>query len=388
MATERILSRGFVLNFSAQFTFSLVFTILLPAIPIYLSGFKAREAEIGFLIGVFSVSSLVLRPFVGRALLRNAEKTFMVAGSLLYAVSCLAYLVAPPFFPLLFVRIIHGVGIALFTTASFTLLATTAPEAHRSRLVSYFFLANNLAFALGPYFGMLLINHCSFVALFLVCAGVSVCALFIASRLPGRVAPDPKTAAPKPSPMLSPVALRPALVAFMLNTVWGSLSAFFPLFALQHGVSNPGIFFLFLALTLILGRAFGGRILDLYGKERVIGPCLGTIALALLVLTFSNGLPMFILSALILGSGWALIFPSLMLCAIEEAGDALGPAMGTFTALCDLGGGVGPMIMGVILQYSNYPVMFVSLTLITAFNLAFAYRFLVKRAPMAGNAGG
>ena len=45
---QKIFSRDFVLCFFAQFVFSMVFCILIPAIPIYLSRFEARAAEIGF----------------------------------------------------------------------------------------------------------------------------------------------------------------------------------------------------------------------------------------------------------------------------------------------------------------------------------------------------
>src|SRR4030042_691959 len=100
MTTQKILSRDFILCFFAQFTFSLVFCLLIPTIPVYLSRFEAKEAEIGFLIGIFSVSSLILRPVVGRALLSIPERNFMISGTILCVFSSIAYLLAPPFWPL------------------------------------------------------------------------------------------------------------------------------------------------------------------------------------------------------------------------------------------------------------------------------------------------
>jgi MFS family permease len=158
MTPQKILSRDFILCFFAQFAFSCVFNILVPTLPIYLSRFGAREAEIGFLIGIFSFSSLILRPIVGRALLYISERDFMIAGTLLYGFSSIAYLLAPPFWPFLVVRILHGIGLALFATAIYTLIADITPEMHRGQLISYFYLSFNMAYALGPYFGMVLIN--------------------------------------------------------------------------------------------------------------------------------------------------------------------------------------------------------------------------------------
>jgi MFS family permease len=384
MAQQKIFSRDFILCSFAQFVFSIVFCILIPVIPIYLSKFEAKEAEIGFLIGIFSISSLVLRPIVGRALLKIPERNFMIAGTLLYVFSCIAYLWAPPFWPLLIVRVFHGIGLALFSTAVFTMVASIAPETHRGRFISYFYMAGNLAFALGPYFGMLLLNRFSFAVLFLICTGLSLCALFVTTKLDKKEIVPPEGQSLKVQTILSREALSPAIIAFMLNVIWGTLNAFFPLYALKQGISNPGIFFVFLAITLILGRFLGGRLLDLYDRKKVIVPCLAAIIVSLAILTFSTTLPMFILVAVILGAGWALLYPSILIYAIERAGSAQGPAMGTFTALGDLGAGMGPMIMGIVLQWTSYPVMFMSLTLIGILNFLYFHYAIAKKEERRG----
>lgn len=139
MTTQKILTRDFVPCFFAQFTFSSIFYTLIPTLPIYLSRLGAKEAEIGVLIGVFSVSSLVCRPIVGKALLKIPERRFMIGGTLFFASSSVAYLFAPPFWPLLAVRVFQGIGLAFFSTASFTLLANITPEANRGQIISYFY---------------------------------------------------------------------------------------------------------------------------------------------------------------------------------------------------------------------------------------------------------
>ena len=376
---QKLLNRDFVLCFSGQFTFQLVFTILIPTIPIYLSKFQAKEAEIGLLVGIFSFSSLILRPIVGRGLLHIPERRFMIAGALLCMMSSVAYLFAPPFWAFLVVRIFHGIALALFATSVFTLVANITPERHRGQRISYFYLATNLAFALGPYFGMLLVNRFNFVVLFLICTGLSLCSLLITTKL------DEKNVLPLENQtfeiktLLCREALPPSIVAFMLNAIWGTICAFFPLYALRHGVLNPGIFFVFSSGTLVLSRAFGGKILDIYDRKKVLIPCLIVIIISLTIFTFSTTLPMFILVAVGLGIGWALLYPSLLIYAIENAGSARGPAMGTFTGVADLGAGIGPIISGIILQWTNYSIMFSCLTLIGVINLFYFYYAIGKK---------
>jgi MFS family permease len=104
MATQKILTRDFILNFFAQFASSSVFNILIPTLPIYLSRREAKEAEIGVLVRALSVSFSVHRPLVGRALLRVHERSFMIAGAPIYALSSMAYLFATPNLVYFFIR--------------------------------------------------------------------------------------------------------------------------------------------------------------------------------------------------------------------------------------------------------------------------------------------
>jgi MFS family permease len=115
-------------------------------------------------------------------------------------------------------------------------------------------------------------------------------------------------------------------------------------------------------------------------REKVIIPCFIVIIVSIVVLTFSTTLLMFILVAIVFGTGWAFLYPSLVVYAVENSGPARGPAMGTFTALADLGAGIGPMIVGMILEWTNYPIMFSSLTLIGVINfLYFRHTIRIKR---------
>jgi predicted MFS family arabinose efflux permease len=374
---QKIFTRNFVLSFFAQLTFSSVFCLLIPTLPIYLAGKGSTEAGIGVLIGIFSVFSLLSRPFVGRSLLRIPERQFMMAGASIYILSSIAYLFAPPFWAFLMVRIIHGIGLAFFATASFTFIANISPEAHRGQSLSYFYLAINIAFVAGPYLGMLIINLLNFSALFLVCTGLSICSLLITFKLERRQ-PVPIDPSLQVQPLLSRDALPPAIMAFMVNIIWGALIAFFPLYALSRGITNPGLFFGILAMVHILGRSLGGKIFDLYRREKVILPCLIAYVIAMSVLIFSKTLSTFILVAVIWGIGNAFLYPTLVAFALDRAGSLPGPAMGTFTAVADLGSGMGSVIMGIILHWTSYPVMFLSLALVGVINLLY-FNFGVRK---------
>jgi len=380
MTLHKILNRDFLLTFAAQLCFSAGLFMLVPTLPIYLSKLNTPETEIGLLIGTSSVSSLLLRPFMGRALLRTPERNFMLAGAFLFLLCAIAYIFLLPFWPFLMVRVLHGFGFALFYTASTTFIANISPEAHRGQSIGYFFLAFNFAFALAPSLGMFLINNFNFTILFLVCTALCFCSMILTTQLVKREIPFLESSTSEDRSFLSRKALPPAILAFFTHIIWGALTAFFPLYAFENGMKNPGLFFATFAIMLILGRMFGGRVLDLYNREKVIFPCLLTYIMATLILAFSKTIPMFILVAVIWGAGNAFAFPAFVAYAIDLAGSSRGPALGTFTALSDLGVGLGAVIMGVVLRLTNFKMMFLCLSFTGIVNFLYFYFFVMRRA--------
>jgi len=374
--TRKIFTREFILAILSQFSFMSVFFILIPTLPIYLIKSGSGEAEIGVLVGIFFVSALALRPFVGRALIRIPEKIFMVTGAVLFAVTSLAYLVAPPFWPLFMVRAFQGIGLALFHTASFTLVANISPKDHLGQSLSYFFLAPNISLALLPSLGMFLINRFSFTFLFLTCLGLSLCALGITLQFKRR----PVTPSENPPGMLlSRKAIPPSIVSLLNFMMWGAITAFFPLYALNCGVTNSGLFFTAVAIMFFLGRALGGKILDLYSKERIIPLFLVMSLVSMVILAFSKNLTMFIVVAVIWGIGNAFLTPAILAYIIDRADSSKGPAIGMYMLLSDLGLGLGPVIMGLVISLSSYPVMFLCLAFTGVINLIYFYLFVGKR---------
>ena len=379
MSERKILSRGFVLTFFSQFSLSSVSQTLMTTLPLYLSSLRATEVEIGLLVGSLSVTSLVFRPFIGRLLLKIPEKRFMMGGSLLVALSSASYLIAPPFWPFLFVRIVQGVGLASFNTATVTFIANIAPESRRGQSMGYFFLSFNLALAISPACGMFVVNRFGFVILFIICTILSLSSLFIASRLESTRPPAPEEASAESDLQITNRIFAPTFMYFLSHLTWGALTAFFPLYAVRQGVSNPGLFFAAYAAVLILCRSLGGRIIDSYSREKILLPCLGAYVIGMTTLAFSKTLPMFLAVAVITAAGHAFLMPSLMSYAIELAGVSRGPAMGIITAIGDLGIGVGPMLMGIILRLTNFPVMFLSVATVSLINFLYFYR-LAKRS--------
>ena len=168
------------------------------------------------------------------------------------------------------------------------------------------------------------------------------------------------------------------ITVFFLFFAYGSITTFFPLFADSIEV-NSGTFFLVYAATLVLIRPIAGKLSDRHGESFVIVPALVVTILSLIVLGFSTGLFGVLVSAVLYGIGFGSAQPALQAAMIRLVRpDRLGVANASFTTACDLGIGLGAIILGWVSQHTSYQVLFTVSALSVAFSLLM-FILLVKR---------
>jgi MFS family permease len=374
-----LFTRDFILAFFAFFTFTAAFSALVPTLPLYLVRLGSNEGEVGVLVGIIGVSSLISRLLVGRVLLKYSEKQVMVSGAILFSLTFLALIVLPPFWPLFTVRILQGIAFASLDTAAIAYVIKIVPLHYRARAISYFLLAPSLATALAASFGVFLVNRYGFTTLLFSCACMSLCALFLSGKFKGLEIAKPDKAAPvHGSFFFERKIIVPAITNFLQWFIWGGLSAFFPLYAIQCGVTNPGLFFSASAITIIAGRSLGGNILTACSKEKIMLTVLLSTMCAMIILSFSRTLPMFIFVGMLWGIGSAFFFPASMAYALEYAGSSDGTAVGTYQASLDMGLALGPVVMGIIVPLTGYRIMFLGLAVICLINMSY-FQFYVRK---------
>ena len=83
------------------------------------------------------------------------------------------------------------------------------------------------------------------------------------------------------------------------------------------------------------------------------------------------------------GIGAAFFLPVSMSYAFEYAGTSDGAAVGTFRAFSDLGLGIGPVVVGIIIPLTGYRLTFLCLALIVLFNMSYFHFYVRKRHCMA-----
>jgi MFS family permease len=353
---------------------------LTPTLPLYLARLGSNEKEIGVLVGTIGVSSLVARLIVGRILLRYSEKIVMMWGALIFSLSFLGLIVLRPFWPLFVVRLLQGIAFASLDTAAIAYVVRIVPEGYRSRAISYFLLAPSLASAIAATSGVYVVNEYGFPLLLLVCTGLPLCSLLLSSRLKEHEMRGPVPLPGKNNVFFQRKVLAPAFMSFLFYVSLSGVRAFFPLFSVECGVTNPGYFFSASAIMVVAVRMFGGKVFETYGKERVIAVFTLVSAASVTTLSLSSSLAMFVLVGLVWGIAIAFLIPVFMAYALEYAGSSDGSAVGSYQAAMDSGIALGPVITGLMVPHTGYRTAFLFLALTCLANLGYFRFYLRKRA--------
>jgi predicted MFS family arabinose efflux permease len=376
----RLFTRDFVLVFLAYFAFVAANHAFMPALPIYLAKLGSNERQVGLLVGIMGIAALVSRLFVGGFLRKHSKKSAMIFGAVLFAITFIAAIVLRPFWPFFTVRVFQGIAFASLHTAAFAYCVGIIPPAYWGQGIAYFMLAPNLAMALAAPFGIFLMNRYGFSVFFLTLTSLCLCSFFLSWKVKERktvFTPEHITQAHSAF-LIEWKIITPAIANFLQMFVFGAIVAFVPLYAVQCGIANPGLFFTANAVVIMTGRMFGGKILDTYDKEKMIMTFIFINMITMIILSFSKTLPMFIFVGLLWGTGGAFFMPASMAHAFEYAGSSNATAVGTFQAFTDLGMALGPAIMGMIVTFTGYPIMFLCLAFICFVDLAY-FQFYVRK---------
>jgi predicted MFS family arabinose efflux permease len=377
---KNILIRDYVLSFLSLFGFLVAFHALTPTLPIYLQQLGSSKREIGILVGTIGISALVARILVGKILRSYAERKVMMVAATLFGLSFLALVVFRPFWPLLFVRLLQGIAFASLDTAVLSYVVKIIPSEYRARAISYFFVGPSLAAAIAATSAVYVVNGYGFTVLLLACSVLCICAFLTSWSLKGKKGTTETDQSPqKDRRLIQPKILAPAIMSFLFYFSNAGVGAFFPLYSIQCGVMNPGIFFSAMAVTLIAVRLFGGFVFEMFSKVKIISTFLVLSTLTLVLMSASSTLPMFIFVAILWGIAAGYLIPVCMAYALEYAGTSDGTAIGTYQAFMDIGLALGPVTMGVIVQLTSYRFMFLCAAFGCLVNLGYFLFYLKKR---------
>ncbi len=344
--------------FAVLFVVFLFFTInnfTITSLQSFIEYISGDMAALGISFGVFTLFAMLFRLVSGRLLESVKDKFVLILGSILILFAMYGYYSAYSIDEIYLMRALHGVGFAFFNVAYYTMLVKAAPESRTGEVIGYANAMNFVTMIYFPYLGSALISdmtRSSFDAMFLfaiigsivvVIAGVT---LWRFTSYSGNQFEQSDSASHH---IIERNALLPTLAIIFVSFDIGVVFSYSPSLAPLHGVTNPGLYLTFLALSQLVSAMIGGPISDRRGYKPISFFGVVLSVLGLLIGSFGLNILTYSLSAVFLGVGISFAAIGFMsLAAVSVPEERKANAMATVTAGWDGGVMIGSLLIGAL----------------------------------------
>lgn len=355
----RIFTPVFIRLSVTSFLIFATFQGLMAVIAPFMLAHHMTVAEVGETGAVFILTAVAVRPFVGRELDRRGRLLIFWIGVGIIAVAFGFYPWATVLVTLVVLRILHGVGWGMASTASATLVQDVVPATRRGEATGYYANFNDLAMAFGPFLAVFALSRWGFGAFSEASAAAVLLAMALLWKLPE---PPLRPHRTETGRLIFPSARLPAMIQLLMNLNFGAVMTFLPVIAVRRhlmfrvaGVDAYGYFYVAYALTLLLARGWLGRLSDRYGRVSVITPGLALLTLSGVLLAWLHSFPWLLVFALVFGLGFGAAQPSVLAWTMERTPPEFrGAASGTYFAAFDLGIGLAALGFGPLAAAASF----------------------------------
>ncbi|MBQ6871217.1 MAG: MFS transporter [Bacteroidales bacterium] len=361
---EKLWNSNYLKVWCANFMIFFSFMLLTPLLPLYLSEtFGADKQMIGIVLSGYTLTALIIRPFSGYLVDSFPRKVVLLVSYGLFCAFFLGYIAAGSLVLFAIVRTLHGAPFGASTVSNSTVAIDVLHPQRRAEGIGYYGLSNNIATAIGPTVALMLYGAWqSYDVLFWMAFLVSAAGLIINYTL--ELKKRERVQLKRPVSLDRFILLKgwsQGLCMICYSFAYGVLSTYIAIYSKdQFGMAEgAGMFFMLLAIGLILSRLVGGRTLR-QGKivqNATVGLAISVVAYFLFAASHTKFA--FYASALIIGLGNGHMFPAFQTMFINLASnDQRGTANSTLLVSWDIGIGLGMLVGGSVAEHIDYYAAF------------------------------
>lgn len=170
------------------FPFMICTGIIYSILSIYMASLGLTKSEIGTLFTAGAVAGAVSSPFWGSLSDRYGRKKVLIFSMAVFAAVFVGYAFSRNYIHLVLVQLGEGLAWASMGSTAVALVADVVPEESRGKAMGIYNMTWNTGWIIGPTMGGVISDHFGFMTTFLLCTGLTIAGLFLATFLiPGRL---------------------------------------------------------------------------------------------------------------------------------------------------------------------------------------------------------
>lgn len=378
---ERIWKKDFIFLIFSNFLMYITYYAILSALPIYLvSDLHASKIQVGIVVGIYTIASVLVRPFSGFSLDRFGRRIIFVSALLIYSLLFAGYLVALTITSVILLRFAQGITWGFTTVSGSTIAVDIIPASKRGEGIGYFALSTTLGMAVGPVIGLFISHQWGYIVMFVSGCFISIISLIFAwaVNLRKRFLVG-KRIKLEWSSLIDRNSILPSSNVLITMTAYGGLLSFIALYGREIGIHNSSLYFLVFSVGIAAARITAGKVFDQNGPRNIITLCLTLLIVGFPLLAMAKNAVLFYISALIIGFGNGVIFPTFQ-SMVNNVADRnhRGAANSTLYTAVDLGMGLGMIMAGLIAEHVSMSAIFWVDALVCIAGLLFFRGFVIE----------
>lgn len=326
--------------------------------------FSLNLSDAGLTAGLMVIGCLVGRFLTGNLLSFFHCKKLLFAGLIFYILCISASFYIHSVFELYVQRFFSGMGMGIIATITGTLIAYIVPQKYHGLGISLFSMSTALSLALGPFFGILLLNYVEYLSIIKIDVIIAISCLlffFLLKQIPYSV----KHHRPffELYSYIDPRVVRFSLVALLMCLSYGCNQAFITSYASERDLIHAAsLFYLFYAFSAIATRPITGSLYDKRGENYIFVFIFLFTIISLCTLAFAKNSFTLLLAGILFGIGFGNFHSLGQVVALTLVTKSRYPqATTTFFVLFDLGIGIAPYLFGLIIPHIGFTGMYLTL---------------------------
>ena len=374
---ERIYTVKFWLLCSSSFLFSSSFNMLIPELPSYLSSLGGGAYK-GYIIGLFTITAGLSRPFSGRLTDTIGRVPVMAIGSLVCVVCSLLYPLLTTVAGFLLLRLLHGFSTGFKPTATAAYIADVIPFHRWGEAMGIHGLCFSTGLAIGPALGELLTAHFPISVLFYCSSLFALMSIVILLNMkethPNKQRFRAEFLRINGRDVFEPLVLPAAIITFLGYISYGAILTLIPDWSEHLGVHNKGTFYVVFTVSSLLVRLLAGKLSDRRGRVFVLRIALVLIVVSVAVLGLANSATTLMAGAFLYGLGTGLFSPATSAWTADLSHENhRGRGMATMYIALEAGIGLGALVAGWLFQdhLEMIPVIFYGCALSSVLGLLY-----------------
>lgn len=355
---ESVFNRSFILMLFTSFFLFLSITMISPIMASYAISLNVSGGLVGFLAGIFSISSLIIRPICGKAVDIKNKKKILMGSYLVVFLALIGYSFSTSIQSLFIFRILHGLGWGFASTTSMTVAIDALPQKRIATGIGFYAMMQTTATAIAPMVGLYIADLYGFKVTYLCAALMALLGMmmtpFVMTTLP-RNSHLSLLGSIRFSELIEKKAILPAILTCCNAMTGAAIGTFLALYASKLGISRIGLYFTVNAASMLISRPILGYLTERYGLARIIIPCEIMMAISLIGLSISTNLISILLVGVFMGIGLSGASPALIAsCINSTTKDKRGVATSTNYVGLDSGLFLGAFIAGILVNWVGY----------------------------------